>query len=34
MKIFRRDQALNDLADYAFYLAQDAPDITDRFLEE
>ncbi len=32
MKIFRRDQALGDLADYAFYLAQDDPDIADRFL--
>ena len=33
MKIFRRDQALSDLADHAFYLAQDDSDVADRFLD-
>ena len=33
MNIFRREVALADLADHAFYLAQDDPDLADRFLD-
>ncbi len=33
MNVTRRDQALADLADLAFYLGQDDPDVADRFLD-
>jgi toxin ParE1/3/4 len=33
MNVFRRDSALADLADHAFYLAEDAPDVADRFID-